>query len=993
MTNEVVQMKRGRFYSWIFWKVLLILVYAASVSAQLQSINGQIEGTTVDGNGQPLAAAEIVATNLTTGVIRRSMTDREGFYRLPLLTLGAYRVSGAVAGFKQVIRDGINLAAGETITVDFRFEPGDVEELVTVSGDTPVADGAKTDLGRLMNSREIHNVPLSTRNPYNLVIQQANISGRPNRSQNYPQFNVNGFLRRVHYLLDGSNNTRGDVAGARHLFISETYIREMQLLTPGFSAEFGNTTGMVVNMVTPSGSNEFRGSAMYLFSRPSFHARPFFFSGQTLPDSDLKNVAATIGGPIIKDRSHFYFGYEWMKRVDSTRGNRQSTVTETDRLRLIDAGLPASIFSVGVPIPEYAAFYIFRTDVQLNGNNQLVARVNHSDSGIENQNVGGLNTSERGVDSGGVDTAAGVQLISFTPKILNELRVHFAASTIRNVRNFQAGATPGVTITNVASFGSPQETAGSNSVSFFQFHDNLTWARGSHSVKIGGAYTFRYATNRSETSAQYTFPSIDAYEAARRGVDPYSYSHFQETFGDPETRSATASWSFFVQDDWKINRRLKLIYGLRYDLYVPPDADPYAPFSTSRAFNTDTKNLAPRLALAFTLREGRRPLVLRVGSGFYFEPPWMGMYTKALLTNGAPKFFNLRFCGNNGGPSCPRDQLAPAFPNIFSGSQPPGSSLPPQNIVTIAPDLQNMYAIHSNVQLEQALTDDLSVAVSYFRSVGRHIPVYRSINPSTPIRNLSDGRPVFGPERLDPRFNLIQIVESAGISQYDAMTVQITQRTSRGIQLSASYTLSRAVDDAPEQEVTYSDGFRNQRALADPTDRSFDKGYSYGDQRHTVVMSMVARPKLEVGHNIGNYVLNNNQIGVLARANSGERFSVISGRFINNTLNRLDLNGDGMDFPDRPVGFKRNSETTPPQLNFDLRYSRIFDLSERFRFEAFCDIQNLFNINNIVAYSNVLVPTHPVTGELIGALPDFKARMTSISIESRQTMIGLRFHF
>jgi hypothetical protein len=986
-------MKRGRILSSIFWSGPLILLCMVSSPAQSQSINGQIEGTAFDANSSPIAGAAIVATNVTTGVVRRSTTNGDGFYRFSLLTLGTYQLASEAAGFKQVLREGIEVAAGQTITLDLRFEPGDVQESVIVSSDAPIADAGKTDLGRLMNSREVHNVPLSTRNPYNLAILQSNVTGRPNRSQNYPQFNVNGLLRRVHYLLDGNNNTRGDIAGARHLFISETYVREMQLLTPAFSAEFGNTTGMVVNMITPSGSNELRGSGMYLFSRPSFHARPYFFSGNALPDSELKNVAATIGGPVVKDRAHFYFGYEWMDRVDSTRGNRQSTVREADRIRLIEAGLPASIFQDGVPMPEYAAFYIFRTDIQLNENNQLSARINRSHSGIDNQNVGGSNTTQRALNSVGRDEALGFQWVTFTPRILNEFRIHFGNSNILNVRSPSSGTSPGVTIPNVASFGSPQITDAWNVVNYTQIHNNFTWTRGSHSIKIGGGLSVRHATNRAETTAQYTFPSIDAYLAARTGADRYSYSHFQETFGDPETRLRSGYWNLFVQDDWKVSRRLKLNYGIRYDLYVPPEADPSAPFLASRVFRTDKSNVAPRLAVAYTVRDGSRPLVVRAGAGIYFEPPWIGMYTKALLTNGAPKFFNLRFCGNNGGSSCARDPLAPDFPNTFSGSQPPGSILPQQNIVTIAPDFRNMYAIHSNIQLEQALNGDVSIAVAYFRSCGRHIPVYRSINSITPIRYLSDGRPVFGPERLDSRFNLIQIVESGGVSQYDALTVQLIQRASRGIQFAAHYTLSRAVDDAPEQEVTYSDGLRNQRALADPTNRSFDKGYSYGDQRHTFVMSLVARPNWTVRRKVANYLINHNQFGVIARANSGERFSVMAGRIVNNTLNRLDLNGDGLDFPDRPVGIGRNSEKTPPQFSLDLRYSRIIDISERFRLEVFSDIQNLFNINNIVAYSNVIAPTDPATGELIGELPDFKARNTSISIESRQALIGVKLYF
>src|SRR4030095_2941731 len=167
-----------------------------------------------------------------------------------------------------------------------------------------------------------------------------------------------------------------------------------------------------------------------------------------------------------------------------------------------------------------------------------------------------------------------------------------------------------------------------------------------------------------------------------------------------------------------------------------------------------------------------------------------------------------------------------------------------------------------------------------------------------PVRYLDDGRPVFSEDinsstRLDPRFNIIQIAESVASSQYDALTLQLTQRFSRGLQFSANYTLSRALDDAPEQNVTYSDGFGNQRALSDPTNRSLDKGYSYGDQLHTFVMSVVAHPTFKLQNRALNSVLNNNQFGVITRACSGERFSVISGQKVDGNLVRLDLNKDG----------------------------------------------------------------------------------------------------
>jgi hypothetical protein len=312
-----------------------------------------------------------------------------------------------------------------------------------------------------------------------------------------------------------------------------------------------------------------------------------------------------------------------------------------------------------------------------------------------------------------------------------------------------------------------------------------------------------------------------------------------------------------------------------------------------------------------------------------------------------------------------------------------------------------MYAIHSNAQLEQALTDNLSLSVGYVHSGGRHIPVYRNINPLRSVRLLADGRPVFGQDRLldflDPRFKQIQMAESAGVSRYDAMTLQLTQRFSRGLQFSANYTFSKAVDDAPEQNVTYMGGVAGvtttSLVLSDPTNRSLDKGYSYGDQRHTFVMSLVARPTFKFRNKALSHLFSNNQLGIITTANSGERFSVLAGRDSGGTLSGLDLNRDGIATSDRPVGFKRNSGKTPPQFNLDLRFSRFINITDRYRLEAFGEVQNLFNINSITGYNNVLVSTDPNTGDMVGPLPDFKARNASFALESRQFQVGIKFIF
>jgi hypothetical protein len=964
---------------------LLLITLLTAAFAQSHATNGQIEGMVTDPNGAAVSKASVTARNLETGTTRNAATDESGVYRFALLPLGTYRITVEAPNFKRFVRDGITLATGQAASVNIQIEPGDIDETVTVSGDASVVDTAKTEIGRVMNTREVQNVPLVARNPYQLGRLTANVNGRWNRGFGFPIFNANGLVRRVNYLIDGNVNTQGDRGSIRAMLISDTDVKDIQLITNWIAAEFGNTPGMIMNVITPSGSNKFSGNLSYLFRRPPFYSRPFFFSAAELPESRVDDFTVAIGGPVIKNRWHFYFGYEHLRSDDNSTADRVSAIPPLDRDMLIAAGLSPTIFPPVIPSKSHGSFYIVRSDIQLNNRHRLVTRFNRNGGKVGNFNTGPRSTLERSTENFSYDRALAVQLASYTSRLLNEFRFQITGRTAGEVRTEASGTGPSVTIQQVANFGSPV-TSGRNVPTAWitQFQDNLTWTSGEHEVKIGGGFNVYTGIHRSNIQALYTFPSTLAYISARRGDDPYSYSRYTESFGEPGVPYRATYSNLFAQDDWKVTRRLKVNYGLRYDLYQIPKADPTSLLPASRKFNADKTDFAPRLAMVYTLREGRRPTILRAGAGIYYDAPPLLMYRRALQDNGSLKFVSVSFTGGQ-----LHDPNAPAFPNIFSGSLP--QVLPPQNIDAVAPDLKNMYAIHTNVQLEQAITEDLSVAVGYVHSGGRHIPVYRSINCLPTGGTLADGRPLYGPPTLSivpctirvfPQFNSIQMAEAAGVSRYDALNLQLTRRFSRGFQLSAHYTMSKATDDAPEQNLTTNGG--DVLVLSDPSDRSRDKGYSLADQRHTFTMSLVARPRFKFENKPLRYILDNNQIGIIAAANSGERFNIVSVQ---------DLNRDGFATSDRPVGIKRNSGTTPPQYNVDLRYSRFFRFSERYKLEVFGEFQNLFNINSIVGFNDVTVSTDPVTGMLIGGLPDFKSRNKSTAQDSRQVQLGFRLIF
>lgn len=949
------------------------------VRAQSQAINGQIEGVVTDSNGGAVAGATVAVRNIETGSERTVTTDGNGVYRVPLLPLGRYRITIEAANFKRYIREGITLTTGQIATIDIALEAGDVSATVTVTSDAPVADPGKIDVGRVMNTREVQNLPLVSRNPYNYALLQANVTGRPNAEFGVPRINANGYTRRTNYQLDGNNNTQADRGGIRLMPISETFVSEVQLVTNGFAAEFGNTPGLIMNAVTPSGTNGFHGSGSYRFRRTPFSSRPFNISPTAVkPETKVDNITGAVGGPIIKDRWQFYTGYEWVNRDLAGEPARTITISAANQAALIAAGVPSTAFPTAIPAAQKVNFFIIRSDAQLNSANRLTGRFNYFKNLSPNNIGGGLNTLQRSIDFDDKSYSLGLQLASiFSPEVLNEFRFQYAKRDSRNVANANSGTGISVVITGVANFGAPEnDDTIAPLETMTQFQNNLTWTKGNHGMKFGGGVNRIDDTRRSNVFARYTFPTLQAYLDARNGVNPRSYTNYIEAFGNPDIEYQSTFYNFFAQDDWKITRKLKLNYGLRYDLYNIPEADASSPFSASQKFKVDKNNFAPRLGIVYGLRDGKLPTVIRASIGIYYDTVYLDFYLRGLQNNGSPRLFNFTFA--------PATSGSPAFPTTL-GSLPAGSVLPVQSIETISPDFDNLYAIHTNFQIEQALTNDLSFTGGFIHSSGRHIPLYRNINRINPVSTLADGRPIYSntvnaTTRFDPRFNNILLAESVGNSNYNALTLQLSKRFSKGYQFSINYTLSKSEDDAPEQNLVATQS--GNLVTQDPTNRKRDFGYSLADQRHTFVMSFVGRPQLNFENKTLRYLVNNNQLGIIATANSGERFNIVAA---------TDINLDGFTGSDNPVGFTRNSGKTPKQFNVDLRYSRFFNFTERFKLEAFGEFVNVFNINSVFQINSLTVTTD-AQGNVTQALPTPSTRPVT-SLDSRQFQLGFKFVF
>src|SRR5712691_4057139 len=278
------------------------LLIAAAAFGQSAAINGQIEGTLTDPSGALVPKAKVEVVNDGTGYKRSADTNESGYFRFALLPLGTYTLTTEVSGFASAKRTGIALSAGTTATINLNLAVATAERTIVVTAEAPVIEPGRTDIGSTVSTNSIANVALVSRNPYNFILIQPNVSGSPNVEFGVPRkVNANGFADRINYQLDGGNNTQSDRAGIRLTPFSNTYIAGVQQVNNGFAPEFGNTVGTVFNAITKSGANAFHGEAAYIFRRTDMVARSTLLARtQPKPIQNLNDEFFDAGGPVIK---------------------------------------------------------------------------------------------------------------------------------------------------------------------------------------------------------------------------------------------------------------------------------------------------------------------------------------------------------------------------------------------------------------------------------------------------------------------------------------------------------------------------------------------------------------------------------------------------------------------------------------------------------------------------------------------------------------------
>jgi hypothetical protein len=421
-----------------------------------------------------------------------------------------------------------------------------------------------------------------------------------------------------------------------------------------------------------------------------------------------------------------------------------------------------------------------------------------------------------------------------------------------------------------------------------------------------------------------------------------------------------------------------VLYGLRYDLYDVPAPVANAPFAASRDFKVDKNNLAPRLGVVWTVGSDRRTVV-RANSGLMYDQALLASYEQALINDGT----NARAAAT----FQPTTPGAPAFPAVLSG----GAGATPNTLTTVAPDFEVAYNWQNNVQIERQLSDRFAASIggSYVR--GNGLPVISNINVINPIGRLDDGRPIYSTAvnastRMDPRYNVINQIESLGESTYKNLTAQLTGRNIVGMQFDFAYTLGKSEDNAP---ITNLLSVQGDAGRTNPESLDFDKGPNVLDQRHTFTGSVVARPTIDGGNAVTRGLVNGTIVGMSMQFASGVP--------INLRANPGEINGDGI-ASDRPSGVGRNSLRLPARYNVDFRLSRQVSVGGPRKIEVVAEVKNLFNTVQWSGVQNAAIAVNAATGLPTGVgagiLPTSGDQLTpNAGYEQRQLQVGFRFVF
>ena len=915
---------------------LTLAAHAPNAGAQSQSINGTVRGRVADASGASISNATVTAVNKAVGVSRSTQTSQDGYYTFLNLPLGTYTVTFTAEGFSTYTVAAVELSAGTEATVDGALPVGTTTSVVTVTAENTGVDATSTEIKRTLNNREVENLPLTSRNPYNFIVFQPGVSGHPNAELGIPRtLNTNGLLDRINYQLDGMVNTESDRYGLRLFPIGNIFVKEVQTVSNPSAPEFGWTAGDVYNVISNSGTNSYHGLFQYLQRWQDLTAFPLLQNKTTTPvkpNLELEDYSFNGGGPILHNKLFAFGSYEHLVRgvpapVTITPANAAALGLGADQLATAP-GLLHGKFADG------------RIDWTINPKNQFFIRYNYFQNNFPfNTQVGGINARSTAADYLDRAHVFGAQLITtISPTVLNELRASLPLRANAHTPSFPTTG-PAVLITGIAAIGATYNAGDQYTEKQPSFSDNISYTRGAHSFKAGFLYAQPEQRQRLISMNQYVFSSVANYLAAASGTNRLAYTQYNSVQDQLGLGYAAKFFGAYAQDTWQITPKLLAVGGLRWDRFVSPAANANALYPDSRRFNVPNTNFAPRLGLTYRVHEST---IVKASAGIFYEPVPTNLWFNALNSDGSNRTSSFSYT--------PTQTGAPLYPTI-----PATGTAAIQNVTTVAPNFKNEYTWNFNTQVTQEFGKRDSLTLGFIAANGRNLMYQHNINLINPIGQLADGRPVFSgtvsaATRADARFNQVNRVESGANSSFNAFLVNYTLRPVRGLELNANYTWSHTLTSAPEVNT-----FEQSAPIEDTTNLKRDRGNSYVNRPNAFNMTAVLEPELHFTNRFARIAANNNRLALSANAGSGDAANIVA--------NVGTLNGDpSTGAVGRPAFVARNPLRAFATAQVDARFTRSFRFFERVEPSFLLEANNIFNHNNLSGLS----VTQPVQTFVVG---------------------------
>jgi hypothetical protein len=777
-----------------FGFVLLLCLLARPAFAQVATV----VGTVTDETKAVLPGVTVTAVNIATGGQTVGVADERGEFRLLNLPPGRYKVTAELSGFSTVIVDAIELLVGQNATIPFVMKVANLSETVTVTSEAPLVDTTSSQVAGNVNPRQMEELPLQGRNWIELAklvkgITANEVTNGPGVSDDMFQLN-----------LDGQQVTQKISGGFGQPKFSRESIGEFQIVTNMFDITQGRSAGVQVQAVSRAGTNRNAGS-FYGFFRDDKLNSPDFLTKTVLPYQN-QQIGGSLGGPIVKDKLHYFASYEYEREPGTTFS--------------APAALPGQIFTI--PYKNSQKSVLLRVDGQLSASDRLTGRASRWDWSNPFVLASGGHPSNASVQTKQATNVLGTWSKVLSSTKVQELRIGYNNFQWANQGLPQVGDTiqysfPGLTLGKPYNY--PQWLYQNN----FESRYDLSLHRESHDFKFGGEFMYAHVTALWYLQQQgiLTFTSVPADITSRIPVNaPYDIPQWNLTGldsvaqrleknynrGDWTLDVPGPTWAVWFGDTWRLNNDFTVNYGVRWDdnwnVASTPGVVPNSiiidngssastaniPAMAAGDFGykkgmRDNLDIAPRAGFTWNVGGGNN-LVIRGGTGLYFT------YLQTQYTYSPQLFSNMITASfaNDGRPGFVADPSRGV--TTFEQAQ---KAAPPQAARIITPEFRNPYTWQSSIGFQKQLN-----AETAFEADLVHYNLYRDTrsidpnlfyDPATGFnKNPAQGRP-------NPQWGQILYLVSTGQQDYTAVSSGLTRRLKHHVQGGVTYTLMLAMHD------------------------------------------------------------------------------------------------------------------------------------------------------------------------------------------------------